>query len=532
MDEEAGTSVVDYPLLVVGAGPVGAMLALELARLGVCCIVLDGSTSPSAHPKMDYLNARSMQLLSRVGLADEIRRRGVAPEHPFTFVWTRGFDETPVAVWDYASVEELTARIERTNDGTLPSQAHQRLQGSLLEEILRSELRHSPLVDFREGWSFESLAQDEGGVTATVRAVGGPARTIRAGYVAGCDGASSAVRNSAGIAVSQLGPTTHHRDVYFRSADPALRRHGRAFLTIAGRGLTLVSRDEIDTWTGTILLEQATAGLNPVDVMRAALGVDFAVDQVLSVVDWEGRLAVADRYRAGRVFIAGDAAHQFYPTGGHGANTGIVDAADLAWKLAGVIQGWAGRGVLDAYESERRPVALFNREMCSNLFEVWARFFRLVGGGASREHLAGFLAHDRYQLDNLGIHFGYRYGASRLVAPDGTPAPTWEWNRITPTTWPGCLLPAARLPDGPWVDQALGPGFTLVDLSCDHAGKDLVRQAEDRGLPMSHLAIDSPRIRDLYERDLVLVRPDHHVAWRGDETPADWSTVLDRVTGR
>lgn len=532
MDEQAGTLVMDSPVLVVGAGPVGAMLALELARLGVPSVLLDRSTSPSAHPKMDYLNARSMQLLARVGLADEIRRRGVAPEHPFSFIWTRGFGEAPVAVWDYASVEEFTARIERTEDGRLPSQAHQRLQGSLLEDILRVELRRSPLVDFREGWSFEGLAQHEDCVTATVREVGGPARTIRARYVAGCDGASSAVRDSAGITVAQLGPTTHHRDVYFRSADPALRRHGRAFLTVAGRGLTLVSRDEIDTWTGTMLLEDATAGLDPVDVMRAALGVDFAVDQVLSVVDWEGRLAIADSYRSGRVFIAGDAAHQFYPTGGHGANTGIVDAADLAWKLAGVVQGWAGTAVLDAYELERRPVAVFNREMCSNLLEVWLRFFRLVGGGTSREHLAGFLEHDRYQLDNLGIHVGYRYGASPLVVPDGTPAPAWEWNRLAPTTWPGCLLPAGRLPHGPWVDQALGHGFTLVDLSGDHVGKELVRQAEDRGVPMSHLAIDSPRLRELYERELVLVRPDHHVAWRGNQAPADWTQVLDRVTGR
>ncbi|MCF6744045.1 2-polyprenyl-6-methoxyphenol hydroxylase [Blastococcus sp. KM273128] len=526
------TPETDSPVLVVGAGPVGAVLALELARLGVPSVLLDRSTAPSAHPKMDYLNARSMQLLARLGLAEEIRRRGVAPEHPFTFVWTRGADEPPVATWDYASVEELTARIERSDDGTLPSQAHQRLQGSLLEEILRAELRRSPLVDFREGWAFEGLVQDADGVTATVREAGGPALTLRAGFVVGCDGASSDVRSSAGIGVSQLGPTTRHRDVYFRSADPALRRHGRAFLTITGRGLTLVSRDEVDTWTGTMLLQESTAELDPVEVMREALGADFVVDQVLSVVDWEGRLAVADSYRSGRVLIAGDAAHQFYPTGGHGANTGIVDAADLAWKLAGIVRGWAGAAVLDAYEQERRPVALFNREMCSNLLEVWLRFFRLAAAGASREHLAGFLHHERYQMDNLGIHFGYRYATSPLVVPDGTPAPAWDWNRVPATTWPGSLLPAARLPHGPWVDQALGHAFTLVDLSGDHAGKELVRQAEDRGLPMAHLAVDSPRLRELYERDLVLVRPDHHVAWRGDEPPADWAAVLDRVAGR
>jgi 2-polyprenyl-6-methoxyphenol hydroxylase-like FAD-dependent oxidoreductase len=240
-------------VLLVGAGPVGAVLALELARHGVGSVLLDSHAVVSQHPKMDYLNARSMQVLSRIGLSAEIRAKGVAPQHPFNFIWSRDFDEPPIAVWNYASVSELTRRIASSDDGSLPSEAHQRLQGSMLEEILRAELRRQPLVDFREGWSFEDLSQDQAEVRVeVVERATGMRQSLSAGYVVGCDGAGSAVRQAIGVGVSQLGPTTRHRDVYFRSSDPVLRRHGRAFLTIAAGGLTLVSRDEMDTWTGTV----------------------------------------------------------------------------------------------------------------------------------------------------------------------------------------------------------------------------------------------------------------------------------------
>jgi 2-polyprenyl-6-methoxyphenol hydroxylase-like FAD-dependent oxidoreductase len=535
-DEER---TIRTPVLVVGAGPVGAVLALELARHGVETTLIDASPVASRHPKMDYVNGRSMELFRRLGLTEEIRRRGVAPEHPFNFIWSRDFDESPIAVWNYASVSELAQRINDVNDGTMPVEAHQRLQGSLLEELLRERVRANPLVDFREGWTFVDLEQTDSGVTARVveKARGasgdGVEHVVEARFVAGCDGANSAVRRSVGIGTAQLFPTTQHRDVFFRSTDPELRRHGRAFLTIAAGGLTLVSRDEKDTWTGTVhLADESVRAVDPVELMRKNLGVDFRVDEVLNIAEWEGRLAVADAYRAGNVFIAGDSAHQFYPTGGHGANTGIGDAIDLGWKLAAALQGWGGERLLASYEVERRPVALFNREMCANLLEVWLRFPRLVAFGASREHIAGFLEHETYQMDNLGIHFGYRYDASPVVCHEDGEPPTWEWGRITPTTWPGGRAPALRLSDGTPVFDLFGVGFTLVDLSGAHAGKDMAEEANRRGIPTTYLPVDDEHVRGPWERDLVLVRPDQHVAWRGNEEPPDWGAVLDRVSGR
>lgn len=520
-------------MLVVGAGPIGAILALELARHGVTSILIDRSNSASRHPKMDFINGRSAELLRRLDLIDEIRARGVAPQHPFNFIWSRDFDEPPIAVWNYSSVTELQQRIAASNDGSMPLEAHQRLQGSLLEEVLRHRVREHHRIDVREGCAFEDLEQGLHGVTARViETATGVEHTIQARYLVGCDGAQSTVRHRLGISAQQMGPTTQHRDVYFRSTDPVLRRHGRAFLTIAAGGLTLVSRDEEDTWTGTVHLADAQArSEDPVALMRKNLGVHFRIDEVLDITEWDGRLGVTDTYHAGSAFLAGDSAHQFYPTGGHGANTGIADAVDLGWKLAACLQGWGGAALLDSYETERRPVALFNREMCANLLEVWLRFPRLVGNGASREHIAGFLEQETYQIDNLGIHFGYRYSSSPIICHESGPAPKWEWRRITPTTWPGGRAPATRLEDGTPIFDRFGTAFTLVDLSGTNVGKDMAQEANSYGVPTTYVAVDDEAMRTCWERNLVLVRPDQHVAWRGNEVPNDWHATLDRVRG-
>ncbi len=527
-------TVARTPVLIVGAGPVGTVLALELAHHDIPSIVVERAVTPSRHPKMDYVNGRSMELLRRLGLAEEIRTRGIAAEHPADFIWTRGFDEPPIAVWHHPSVSDAAERFASVNDGSLPVEPYQRVQGSMLEELLRDKAREHPLVDLRQGVTFTDLHQGPAGVTASVIESATRTRhTINARYLAACDGSRSTVRQFLEVPITVSGGSTQHVSVYFRSSDPALRRHGRAFVIISSRGLTLVSRDEADMWTGSILLtddEPFTA--DPVALMNERLGVEFTVDEVLNIAQWEGSLAVAAGYRRGAVFLLGDCAHQFYPTGGHGANTGIADAVDLGWKLAACLNGWGGSRLLASYESERRPVALFNAEMCANLLEVWRRFARLVAGGASREHVAGFLAEEVYQLDNVGAHFGYRYTDSPVVWRDGSPAPPWHWRRITPTTWPGSRPPAIRLADGSRLFDHLGTDFTLVDLSGADAGKDLVGQADLRGIPVKHLAVDDDTVRKSWERDLVLVRPDQHVAWRGHTPPENWDAVLDHVRGR
>ncbi|MEV4627335.1 FAD-dependent monooxygenase [Micromonospora sp. NPDC049523] len=527
-------TTTETPVLVVGAGPVGLVLAQELAHHGVRCLVVDRSRSASRHPKMDYLNARSMELLRRLGLVDEIRARGVPDDHPFTFLWTTSLAEPPVSVWSYPSVAQLRKTIADDRDGVQPREPYQRIVGSRLEELGRARCRADDLVDLREGWSFEALESGPDGVDVVLVETGSGLRErVHARFVVGCDGANSAVAAAVGIEQDELGPRAHHRDVYFRSTDPVLRRHGRFFLAVAAAGLTLVARDGVGTWTATFpVADDDPVDGDPLDEVRRRLGVPLEVDEVLTVAHWEGRLAVARRYRQGPVFLAGDAAHQFFPTGGHGANTGIADAVDLGWKLAAVLDGWAGAALLDSYEAERRPVALFNREMCFNLLEVWRRYPALWAGGASRSRLAGFLDTERHQVDNIGVHLGQRYLDSPVICPDGTPEPPWDWHRAVATTWPGGRAPNVRLTDGGHLQDRLGPGFTLVDTSGRDAGGPLADEASRLGVPLTHLAVDDPGVRAVWERDLVLVRPDQHVAWRGDRAPDDWRAVLHRVTGR
>ncbi len=522
------------PVLVVGAGPAGAVLALELARHGVASIVVERSHGAAGQPKVDYLSGRTMELLRRLGLTDAIRATGVPPHHPTDFLWSRGFAEPPVLVWHHPSVDEVRLRYATVNDGSAPVEPHQRVRGSAFEELLRGAVAEHPSIDLRLGWTCTDLWPSAGGVLATVvEQATGERYAIEAEYLAACDGAASTVRQCLDIPLETSGSPTQHCAVHFRSADPALRRHGRASVTIAARGLTLVSRDEVDTWTATVPVpadEPLTD--DPVRLVRDRLGVDFAVDQVLDVTQWESRLAVADRYRMGQVYLVGDAAHQYAPLGGYGVNTGLADAVDLGWKLAGTVRGWAGPRLLDSYEAERRPVALFNRELCAGLLEVCQRFGRLSAVGTTREQLAGVLAEEAHQIENLGAQFGSRYPDSPVICAEQGEAPGWDWRRITPTTWPGSRVPAVRLSGGAQLFDRFGPGFTLVDLSGREAGAPLARDATRRGIPMAYLPLDDAAVRACWERELVLVRPDQHAAWRADTPADDWSAVLDRVTGQ
>lgn len=521
------------PVLIVGAGPVGAVLALELARHNVASMVIERSVRPSPHPKMDYLNGRSMELLRRLDLAAIIRERGIGPDHATDFLWTQGFEQPPVLVWHHPSVNQMRQRFAAVNDGTAPAEPYQRVQGSLVEELVRDAVRDHPLIDLREGWTFTDLSLTASGVTATI--IDPQTRTrqhVEACYLAACDGARSTVRRCLEIPMDEVGPPTQHCSVYFRSSDPVLRRYGRAFVTIGSKGLTLVSRDEGDSWTGSIPIptdEPFTA--DPIALVQQRLGVAFSVDKVLSIAQWEGSLAVASTYRRGQAFLVGDSAHQFYPTGGHGANTGIADAVDLGWKLASVITGWGGPGMLASYEQERRPVAMFNRELCAELLEVWRRFGRLATNGATNEQLAGVLEQQIHQIDNLGVQFGYRYPTSPVICHEQGDAPLWRWSHITATTWPGSRAPAVRLASGSQLFDQFGVGYTLVDLSNDGIGEPMARAAAHRGIPMTYLSVRDDAVRGCWERDLVLVRPDQHVAWRDDTVPADWNGVLTRVTG-
>jgi hypothetical protein len=277
--------------------------------------------------------------------------------------------------------------------------------------------------------------------------------------------------------------------------------------------------------------------LEPQEAVRQAVGRDFAFE-ILTVGVWARRNLVAERYRSGRVFLAGDAVHVMPPNGGLGMNTGIADAVDLGWKLAALLQGWGGEGLAASYEAERRPAGLRACQEAMRNFEriTPRRHFPHIHedspeGRATREELGRKLAVSmRNAWDNpLNTHLGYRYERSPVCVADGAPPPEPEDSRIyAQSSHPGGRAPHAWLGDGRSTLDLFGDGFTLLRFS---SFEDLTSEAQRRGVPLKTVDLDDPAIAALYEKRLALVRPDGHVAWRGDALPADPGLLLERITG-
>jgi len=276
--------------------------------------------------------------------------------------------------------------------------------------------------------------------------------------------------------------------------------------------------------------------------LRYALGENIPFE-LLAVRPWTGHCVVAERYQDKRVFLAGDAAHLNWPAGGFGMNTGIGDAVDLGWKLAAVLQGWGGTRLLESYGPERKPVAMTNVKEASLMhagFETQVAFSAILEenseqGQQQRAKACEAILRTRakeFQNDSPGIEFGYRYSQSPICIPDAPEPPEDDQGNYTPTTWPGARAPHVWLKDGRSTLDVFGRGFTLLVLSKNVSDTSSFLSVANRvGLPLDAVTLDEPRVRDVYERPLVLVRPDGHVAWRGDAVPDNPAAIIDRVRG-
>jgi hypothetical protein len=283
--------------------------------------------------------------------------------------------------------------------------------------------------------------------------------------------------------------------------------------------------------------DPATHDLAP--LLKAAMGADLPME-ILSVKPWTAGLAlVADKYRVGRVLMAGDAVHLFTPTGGFGMNTGIDDAANLAWKLAAVEQGWGGPPLIDSYEAERQPIGKRNTG-CSRMFQQMVAKTNIrpeleadsPAGAAARAELGAHLSSFGEEFASLGIQLGARYDGSALIASDGSAPPADDPFVYGPSAVPGGRAPHAWLKDGAALMDRFGRGFTLLHLAGDAAkAEPLARAAASLGIPLSVVAPGEAHLRDRYERDFVLIRPDHHIAWRGNAAPDDATGLLRKLCG-
>lgn len=561
------------PVLIAGGGPVGLTLALTLARHGVAATLVERNPSTTTHPKMDITNGRSMELFRHLGVADELRKVAVPEDHPFDVSWVTKLSGWELARFRYPAVAEQRARIRESNDGTTTLEPAMRVSQVHLEPALKNILEtRCPQVDIHYGWGLQSFQQDGDGVDAVIRCTAtGEIRTIRAQFLAGCDGAGSIVRRGLGIelddihlhrlAARELGlrrlvPAAIHaylndREtpmdgrvylIHFTSPERGtLERFGTAWHTQSPEGWTLISQNDRDTWTLHTLLGAGVDAdaINPKQFLFARLGIEFDCDIIVANA-WRSRLSLAERYGSGRVWLAGDSAHQVVPAGGYGMNTGVGDAVGLGWVLAAIIQGWGDRRLLTAYEAERHPVAVRNRTASARhslvRLAIKTAYRKVIHSEAwSGELSRRRLGREILDLGNLeneadGIEFGYRYDNSPVICGEPDTPLADHMDGYTPGTQPGARPPSLFLEDGQAIFDLFGHGFTLLrfdDIDVD----DFSTAAAERGMPLKIVDIRDARARMLYERDLVLIRPDQHVAWRGDTMPDRPSAVLDRIRG-
>jgi 2-polyprenyl-6-methoxyphenol hydroxylase-like FAD-dependent oxidoreductase len=531
-------------VLIVGAGPVGLTLAIDLGRRGVRCTLIEKKDAPRFLPKMERCNARTMEIFRRMGLVEKIRAAGLRSDVPMDVYVALALNEPPLLHLKYPSVDEARADIAACSDGSMPLEPYQLISQYTLEPLLMAETGRLPSVTVHFGCEFLSLAQDAERATATVRTSDGAVSNIAAKYIVGCDGGSSAVRRQLGIQLRgeanllELHQALYHcPDLFDMIPIGAGPGKGRHYHIADAQATFLIMQDSTRHWTLHARVERPEEMAGQ---FERTVGVPIRYEMPY-VGAWKLNLLLAERYQTGRVFLAGDAVHLVIPTGGLGMNSGAGDAIDLGWKLAGTLRGWGGSNLLASYEIERRQVG--DRIIGASRYawlgrRKWRSLYRpdirdaTAEGRATRGHLARVAdVEQRKSNEMIGAELGYRYVGSPIIweEPGG---PEHLFREYVPTTWPGARLPHMWVENHTAIQDLIGDGYTLLRLGRTRSDVSGLECAM-RGLaaPFQVLAIDDDAARDVYGYDLILLRPDMHVAWRGNVPPADPHRLAALVTG-
>jgi 2-polyprenyl-6-methoxyphenol hydroxylase-like FAD-dependent oxidoreductase len=529
------------PVLIVGGGPVGLALAGDLGWRGVACVLIEQSDGSIYQPRMDMVGVRTMEFCRRWGLVPAVE----GSPYPRDYVQDNIY---LTSMTGYELGREHFPGIGQAVPPKESPQKRERCPQNMFDPILRAFAASQLGVTLRYRTRLVSFTQNADQVAAVVEnADTGAREEISARYIVGCDGARSLVRETLGIAMQGNPVLTYTTNVIFRCPHLlSLHDKGKAYRHIfigpEGTWATIVAINGRDEWRFSIIggAEQREYTKPEIEAaIRRAVGRDFEFE-ILSVMPWTRRELVADDYRNGRGFIAGDAAHVMSPTGGFGMNTGIQDVVDLSWKLAAVLEGWGEDGLLDSYTVERQPIATRNvTEASGNLRRMLSvpphpdLLDDTPQGAATREKVGrDFTETMRREWFTLGAHLGYRYEGSPVCWPDGSAEPPDDLRAYVPTARPGHRAPHAYMADGRSALDLFGRGFALLGFGADDAeAAPLLQAANQRKVPITFTAIAEPQIAALYERRFVLVRPDGHVAWRDDRIPADPLRIIDVVRG-
>ncbi len=512
-------------VVVAGGGPVGLACAVELARRGISCLVVEPRTTVSrARPRCKTINVRTMEHLRRWGIADRLRSRA-----PLSPAWSQ--DVVFCTSLAGRELSRFTGVLGLVPDGDRFPELGQQAPQYVLEELLRDVVRELPAGRLATGLTVTGVAQDGNEVRVTVADEAGRCAVVTAAYLVGCDGPRSTVRERIGAAYAGDHALRPNFGLVFTA--PGLWRHVRHgpavhYWIVNPAAPALVGPiDRSGTWWMIAFgVDHQTGEREAVRLIDDAAGVRAGAT-VLSTDPWTARMQIVDRMRRGRIFLAGDAAHLNPPFGGHGLNTGLGDAVDLGWKLAAVLDGWGGPELLDSYQLERRPIQeRVIREATANM-QVTSR--ELLAGNLGDDGAAGERARraaaeriqqaKRPEFHSLELVLGVRIDDSPVIVREHAPGGDLV---------PGALLPHAWLSPGRSLYDELGDGFTLLLRRPGTASAMVEKAARARGVPLKVLERHG---RDPGGPALALIRPDQYVAWTGDREPGDALALIDRIRG-
>ena len=537
---------IDAPVLVIGGGPVGLSLAIDLGQRAIGCILLerDPPEDRLIYPRMDNVGIRTMELARRWGLVEAIENAGFPRDLPMSIVYTTSVLGPEL---------DREVRPDKNSQPCPPfsPQKHELCPQNFFDPVMQRAAASYPVNRLLHGHLLTGIEQHSDHVEASVQRLSdGTELVLRAQYLAGCDGAASTVAESLGLSSSEMKVLACSTNIFIRC--PALVRetaNDRAYryILMGSEGIwgSMVNIDGRDSWRLQVLGGEDWPTWTDEDIerlVRKAIGGDLPYG-LQSVVPWARRESVVERYRSGRCFLVGDSAHQFSPTGGYGMNTGIAEAADLSWKLTACIEGWGGQALLDSYEAERQPVAVVNARQASENLAAMRSIRpepRLLEAGSDgdviRAQVGAEIQSVMYrEWHSFGIHLGAIYRNSPVIASEPRSAPERDVTRFVQSAEPGARAPHLWLQPGLSTIDLFGRGFVLLELADVSAvnpdRNGLVGAARTRGVPLHYHLVPDIRARALYGARFVLVRPDGYVAWRGEAVPADSMTLIDLVRG-